>query len=164
MIDRTVLPAIIAAVSVLVGALIGALLRPLIDDRLERQRKRARINVKISLGSFFQRLAGSSEPMVILSASNPGSKAITLSSWGLALPNRKHLGFPNPLGSDVQFPHELAPETSCSVWVEAKEIARAMKTEGYSDKAKVVGFYRDQVGRTYKSKPFEFDVEDWPKD
>lgn len=125
--------------------------------------KRARINVKTSLGFIAQRLTGSSEPMVFLSASNPGSKAITLSSWGLLLPNRKHLVFPYPLGSDVRFPYELLPGTSCHVWVEAKEIARAMRAEGYSDKAKVVGFYRDQVDRTYKSKPFEFDVEDWPK-
>ena len=125
--------------------------------------KRARINVKISLGFITQRSTGPSEPMVILSASNSGSKAITLSSWGLVLPNRTHLSFPYPLGSDVRFPHELSPETSCRVWVAAKETARVMRAEGYSDKAKVVGFYRDQVDRTYKSKPFEFDVEDWPQ-
>lgn len=126
--------------------------------------KRARINVKISLGLITQgSLSDSSEPRVILSASNPGSKAITLSSWDFALPNGKHLASPNKWGADGQLPHELAPETSYRVWVEAKELAREMKTEGYSDKAKIVGFYRDQVGRTHKSKPFEFDVEDWLK-
>ncbi len=159
MIDYTVLSDVVTALVAVYGAILATY------TAVARWReKRARINVKISLGVISQELAGSSETLVILSASNPGSKAITLSSWGLTLPNRNHLAFPNPLGSDVQFPHELAPETSCRVWVEAKEIARAMKTEGYSDKAKVVGFYRDQVGRTYKSKPFEFGVEDWPKD
>ena len=158
MIDYTVLSDVVTALVAVYGAILATY------TAVARWReKRVRIHVEVSLGFTVDQLAGSSEPMVFLSASNPGSKAITLSPWGLALPNRKLLSFHNPLGSDVQFPHELAPETSCRAWVEAKEIARAMKTEGYSDKTKVVGFYRDQVGRTYKSKPFEFDVEDWPK-
>jgi hypothetical protein len=114
MIDYTVVTALVAVY--------GAVLATYTAVARWREKK-ARINVKISLGLITKgELSDSSEPRVILSASNPGSKAITLSSWGFALLNGKHLAS-HKWGEDGQLPHELAPETSYRIWVEAKELA-----------------------------------------
>jgi len=123
---------------------------------------KARIKVEISLGFLTYPLGELSEPMVILSALNVGQKAVTLCSQGFLLPNGKKLVFPNPL-SNVRFPHELLPGKSCQIWTEAARLARDLNAQGYSCKVKLVGFYRDEIDTIYKSKPYEFDVENWAK-
>jgi hypothetical protein len=122
---------------------------------------RSKVNVKISTG-FLAFAEDTSDAMVFLSASNPGQKEVTLSSWGFVLPNKKQLFVPYPQ-SNVTFPYDLLPSKSCQIWIEAREIARALKSEGFSGKVKLVGFYRDQLDRTYRSKPYKFDVDDWAK-
>ena len=81
-------------------------------------------------------------------------------SQGFILPDKKRMFLRNP-GSDVRFPHVLAPEGSCTVGIDVHELARHLKSEGYGGKIKVVGFYLDQVGRIYKSRGWEFDIEEW---
>ena len=96
--------------------------------------------------------------MVFLVAANPGNKAVTLGWMGVLVPNKGKVTFTD-LDSNVRFPHKLLPEESCQVWVEASELATHLKSDGFSGKVKLIGFYQDVVGRTYKSKPFEFDVD-----
>lgn len=123
---------------------------------------KARVKVKISQGFVTDPLGRPSEPMIILSALNVGQKAVTLCSQGFLLPNGMKWVFPNPL-SNVRFPYELLPGKSCQIWTEAARLARDLNAQGYSGKVKLVGFYRDQIDTTYKSKPYEFDVENWAK-
>jgi len=105
-----------------------------------------------------------SDTMIFLSASNPGQRAVTLSSHGFAIPRaRIELVFPRPEIS-LTLPYELLPGKSCNIGVEEKEMAQALKSRGFSGKVKLIGIYRDQINNTYKSKSYEFDVEEWNKE
>lgn len=121
-----------------------------------------RIRVKISMGFLTFALGSTSDSMIFLSASNPGQKETTLSTQGFLLPDKNQLIFPNPQ-TNVTFPYRLLPGRNCQIWIEAREIARTLKSRNFSGKVKLIGFYRDQVDKVYKSKPYEFDVDDWAK-
>ncbi|MEW6226591.1 MAG: hypothetical protein AB1700_00635 [Bacillota bacterium] len=129
---------------------------------VQLRENRFRVNVKISMGFLVSPLGGTSDTMLFLSASNAGQKVVTLSSQGFLLPNKNQLVIPYPQ-SNVTFPYELLPGKSCQTWIEAREIARALKLEGIYGEVKLVGFYRDQVDKTYRSKPYKFDVDGWGK-
>ena len=120
-------------------------------------RNRPEVKVKISQGFLTSSVGGLSAQMLFLSASNSGQKTVTLSSCGIRIPYNKQLIIPNPKG-DVRFPHELLPSKSCQIWIEASEIVETLKSGGFSGKINLIGFYRDQTDRTYKSKPYLFDI------
>lgn len=120
------------------------------------------IKIKIGMGFLTHEIRGLSETMVFLSAANNGERAVTLSSGSFQLPDKASIAIFRPQ-SDVTFPHELLPKKSCQIWVEAKEIARMIRSRGWSGKVKLIGVYGDRVGRSYKSKPFKFDVGKWLK-
>ena len=121
--------------------------------------KRTKIKVQISVGL---ETAGSyvSGPVVFLSASNPGKKAVTLSSFGFLLSDGNKITPANPR-TNVNFPHELLPGKACSISDEAGKLAKTLDKNGYSGIVNIIGFYGDQVGKVYKSKKYPFDVNDW---
>jgi hypothetical protein len=41
----------------------------------------------------------------------------------------------------------------------AGSLAQRLRAMGFAGQARVIGFYEDQVGRTYQSQPFKFDVD-----
>jgi hypothetical protein len=129
---------------------------------LQRQEKRPKIEVECSISLLKFGLAVS-EAVVMLTAKNPGRQTVTLSTPGFFLPGKKGLSFMNPQ-SNVTFPHELAPEKSCQVWMDLKEFSRELIAEGYYGEIKLVGFFSDMVGRTYKSKKWEFNPNTWAED
>jgi hypothetical protein len=126
---------------------------------LQKREKGSHIKVEVN-NSLLDYDTHLSDLVLTIRASNLGHKSVTLSSQGFILPDNKRMFLRNP-GSDVRFPHVLAPERSCTVWVDAHELARHLKSEGYGGKIKLVGFYLDQVDRIYKSRGWEFDVEEW---
>ena len=123
---------------------------------------RPKVKVKIYIGFVADPLSGKTPPVLFISALNPGQKVVTLSSAGLVLPDKNQLVLPNPY-TNVTLPHELLPGKSCHIWIETKEIAKVLKANGFSGKVRLVGFYRDQIDKTYKSKPYRFDVDYWAK-
>jgi len=101
-----------------------------------------------------------SDALLFLAASNPGHKTVMVNVPGFILPDGREMVFPAP-DSDVSFPFELSPEHDCRIWIDMKKIARQLHTEGFSGTIKIVGFYRDAVGRKHKSKPYKLNVETW---
>ena len=140
-------------------AVYGAVLSTytLIQNRKEKQRQ---VRVKLSNG-FLTSGPELSPAMLLIEATNPGNRTVILNTVGISLPDGKTLAFPNPQ-SNVRFPHSLPEGNSCLVWTPLKELAQQLKQEGYSDKVKLIGFYRDQVGTEYKSNVFAFDINGWP--
>jgi hypothetical protein len=129
---------------------------------MRSREKKSIVHVKISLGFITFALGGTSEEMIFLTASNPGQKVVTLSSQGFILPNGMSLVIPSPQ-SDTTFPCELLPGKNCQIWIGAREMTRTLKANSFSGKVRLIGFYRDQVDRIFKSKPFKFNVYDWGK-
>jgi len=98
------------------------------------------------------------ENELVLRAVNSGHRMVILSSMGFILPNKEKM---DPMGvrSTASFPHELSLENRHTVSIAAREFAAQLKSKGFSGRLKLVGFYEDEVGRTHKSKPFEFDID-----
>jgi len=143
-------------------AIYGALLATAVavyNGVSEWRARRPNVKVKVSLG-LLTFPAGPSDAMIIIEASNPGHKAVTLSSVGFLLPTIGKVFIPGARG-DVTLPCELSPESGCRVWIEARECTTRLRQMGLSGEVRIIGFYYDQVGRTYKSKPFKFDVDEW---
>ena len=140
-------------------AVYGAVLSTIILVR-EWKAKRPDIRVEVSLASHQYPSGELSNLKLIVFATNAGEKAVVLSSPGLILPNQNRMWFPETDPEfDVTFPHQLRPEHPCSAWVDPGEVGRALKSDGFSGKVKLIGFYKDAVGRTHKSKPFKFDTD-----
>lgn len=127
----------------------------------QRKDKKRTIVVEVNI-SFLVYDAGVSAPVVMLLAKNFGQQVATLSVPGFLLPNKMHMTITHPR-STVKFPYELLPDKSCQVWLDLKEFAAQLKEEGYYGEITVTGFYRDLVGRMYKSKKWKFDVDEWTR-
>ena len=128
------------------------------------KRKEQRREPKVSLryGVRLNPILGHrSPPRLIIRAVNSEKETVTLTSMGLILPRRdNNLFSPYVPNSDVSFPHDLLGGKNCDVWFETKELAENLKREGFSGKIKLKGYYGDAIGRMYKSKSINFDIDE----
>jgi hypothetical protein len=115
--------------------------------------KRPDITVSISTG------ARHGTEYVYIDAANSGERAVVIDSKGFLLPEEKTRFTPSDYGADFIEPYELPLEHGCKWHVALNSLADELKSMGLSGELQVIGFYEDQVGRTYKSKPFKFDVD-----
>jgi len=137
-------------------ALYGAGLSTLIALR-EWKARRPDIKVEISEGAVGLPDGGWSGHMIFCNALNRGHKAITLQLVGFQQPNGEQYVIPYP-SPYVRFPYDLLPEKSCKVFTPASDLAAYLKSRGYLQKVSLIGFYNDDVGRRYRSKPAIFDT------
>jgi hypothetical protein len=122
-----------------------------------------RIDVEISSGVLHSSVLGViGEPMIFLQAANTGRKTVILDSYWFLLPSDKKAYFLRPFKS-VDFPYELSPGRSCQVGTEASGFARQLKTEGFDGEVKLIGIFKDQVGKLFKSKPHIFNISEWSR-
>jgi uncharacterized membrane protein YjgN (DUF898 family) len=80
---------------------------------LQHNQHNERLKVKGSFG-FLATQGDLSEGMVLLEASNIGHRSITISSFGLAMPNKKVMLLPYRQ-QHVSLPHELLAGKSCTM-------------------------------------------------
>lgn len=125
----------------------------------KRRENKAQIKVEAQI-SFLVYGGNVSDAVVMLTAKNPGEKAVLLNTQGFTLPDKKQIFFPLP-NSDVKFPYELQPGRDCKVWTDARKFSQALKNEGYHGKVKLVPYYRDQIGLTHKGKKWTFNIDMW---
>jgi hypothetical protein len=152
----------IAAVASAITAIVAVLIT-FYTVRSQRQEKQQKIQVECSISLLTYGPGEVSDPVVMLRAKNPGRQTVTLSVSGFFLPQKKTMSFLYPQ-STVTFPYELLPEKSCQVWMDLKNFSRQLHEEGFYGEMKLTGFYRDLVGRTYKSKKWKFNPDIWAKD
>jgi hypothetical protein len=138
-------------------ALYGAGLSTIIAVREWRARN-PNIKVEVSEGSFGLAVGAWSGHMIFCDALNRGQKAITLQMVGFQLPNGEQFVIPYP-SPYVRFPYDLLPEKSCKVFTSASDLAMHLRLEGWPQRVSLVGFYNDDVGRRYRSKPTVFDTK-----
>jgi len=126
---------------------------------LQRRDKKEKLRIKASLG-FTVGYGGAGEPLVIIEASNVGERPVTISSFGLLLPNKQVLIYPFAR-QHVQLPYELRPGKSCSMHIPAKEVAKAVKEQGYSRQVKLKPQYSAQSGAKFTGKYIKFNSAAW---
>ncbi len=125
------------------------------------QRRESKRHVKVNLAmGFIAHGPQLSEPMFILTASNPGNRPVTLNLPSILLPDRTRLYNPNG-DTEVQFPHELAEGKSCKAWFPAKGIAQQLHDQGFTRAVKLVATFDDAVGTQHRSKPIKFTFDKW---
>ena len=83
---------------------------------------------------------------IILSASNVGDRAVTLSSGALALPNGNTM-FSLANNSTDPLPHELAVGKSLKMWFELKPLAASLRQRGHRGVVELRATFTDQTGR-----------------
>jgi hypothetical protein len=78
----------------------------------------------------------------------------------ILLPGEKQYMIVHPI-IPVDFPYELLPGKNCQVFTEVEKFVQTLKQQGYSAKIKIIGKFGDALGNSYKSKPFEFNIDFW---
>lgn len=129
-----------------------------------RKEKKGLLNVDVRIG-LFKTMFGLKGPELFISAYNIGNRPVTISSFGLIVPkknDRRYMTFFD-FNSNLEFPYEVYPGKSCEVWQEPEWVANNLKSEGFTGKVKVKGFYRDQTKREYRGKKFIFDIDEYLK-
>jgi hypothetical protein len=96
--------------------------------------------------------------LLAITGMNIGDLPITLSHWGLELPDKNYIpGFPNLLPEPIKFPYKLLPGESITVAIEKITVASYLKHAGYPDTTCLLGFFKDQIKNKYEimSDPFK---------
>ena len=125
---------------------------------MNRREKRRRVDVSLQYG-FTPRDADLGPMMLLIQATNPGHRTVTLHAPYLLFPRGKKMVFMDPQG-DVRFPHNLVDGTSCTLWVPATIVAGQAQKEGFHGKIKLAAQFQDAVGGSYKSSRITFDIDD----
>ena len=120
-----------------------------------------KLKVQINFGFLTDTDVIASKMGISIVAMNVGYREITLNSMGYILPDKKYLiSMPQRnLKSNVKFPCTLSEGKECTVWEPQKKLATDLKDNGYSGKIKLIGYYGSAIGKTYKSKPVDFDID-----
>jgi hypothetical protein len=141
------------AVTVLV-ALYGAVLSTY-NAYIARKQSRHQITVKTTFG-WLTYGPNLSDDMVMVEASNPGHRAITLTSVGFLLPDGRQIVL---LGNDGSkpLPHHLSEGTSIQHWMPRSNLIETLREHRFSGSVKLRAFYNDAVGARHLSKPVSFD-------
>lgn len=122
------------------------------------QKNKWKIKVRVANG-FLTFGANLSDEKFILSASNVGYRAITLTSVGFLLPDKRTIVFPD--GEGTRLPHHLNEGMGCQHFVSFKDIAEQLGQNGYRGTVNLVGFYRDATDGLHTSEPYSFDFAKW---
>lgn len=145
---------IITALVAIYGAILSTVI--FISRHSEKQRK---LNINFSTG-FLTYTHDLSEVMLFITISNPGNRDVTITLPSILLPDGKTVVFPNPQ-SEVNFPHRLKEGTKCRMWTDMKDLATQLKENGYRRTIKIKAQIEDGSGRTYKSKAWKIDLDNW---
>jgi hypothetical protein len=163
------LPVISGFVSAVVSAIVNLIFR--------WDEKRPKVKVVTSIGSW--ELRGSGKPeAIIFSAQNNGAE-ITIKNYGLRI--KKYIIFeeevPEVLGLGFlayyldnnkysvkletyeSFPFKLSRNTSCSIGIYIDNIAKKLVKEGYHGKISLIGYFKNQNDKLYKSNIYRLDID-----
>jgi hypothetical protein len=112
------------------------------------RRSGAKIGISYGMLTFGAKL---SDQQIIITVSNPRSRPITIAGVGVRLPNGKTLiSFGG--GTNHPLPHRLEEGASMTAWIALDEVKHHLQKEGYSPGARISGFGRDAMGRTFRSR------------
>lgn len=132
----------------------GAILSTVVAiQQLQENRRRLKVEINISLVGY----GNAVEKYLSLQSSNISKRPISLSSYGLLLPDRKKYWRENE--SPYQFPTQLTDGQATTIWMKWEDVLNKLKEEGYKGKIKVRGFFDDVTGKRYLSKKYALNLE-----
>lgn len=126
------------------------------------QHRQTRERLKITLSMGFTASPGYvSESMLLAVAANIGDKPVTVSSYGLQMPDNKVLLFPYRQ-QHITLPYKLLPGESCTMIMPAQEVALTLLEHGHSE-VKIVLQFSAQSGKKFSAKAYKFNASEWAK-
>lgn len=137
-------------------AIYGALLSTY-NAYVARKQNRTDIRVTVKYG-FFTSGPTLSDQVLFVEASNPGRRAITLTSVGVVLPTKQQLVITTQ--GSYPLPHNLTEGTSISHWISLREMSDIMRANRVAGTVKLRGFYNDAVGARHYSERFSFNLDE----
>lgn len=136
--------------------------------------RRPRVKVKTTTSFIGEPGVGIVSPLLLtITAMNRGEKPVMLGYVGLNLPHKSlfqalakkqdqmKLQFPHPDEVGRKLPHSLIPGSSFDYSLPFINIANSLKKSGYSGVINVTAYFSDQIGNTFKTKKFSFDIDRW---
>lgn len=142
----------------------GAILATInLIQQLRQSRPRVKVDIKESLIFPFignpTNLGQPFGPVINVTPRNMGQKKVVLYSWGFKVNRNKESFVVTQPSGLVEFPYEFQPDSSCTLWVPAKQLAERLHSRGLSGEVKLAGYVEDAVNRRYKSNPMKFDID-----
>ncbi len=133
------------------------------NEQLKLIRRSQEPELTVSLCNAFAPMnTGQVLPTFTLTAANSGLLPLTVDVPYIQLPDRRTLVFTSGfLHSEVTFPHRLDAGESCTVLLDVRELISGLERAGFSNIVNIQGAYRDKVGTTFLSKPYEFEPRAW---
>lgn len=136
--------------------------------------RRPKVRVQTSTSFIGEPGVGITSPLFLtMTAMNHGEKTVTLGYVGLNLPYKSlyhalfrrreklKLQFAHPDELGCRLPYTLIPGSSFDYSQSFHNIAVSLLKSGYSGIIRVNAYYKDQVGNTYRTKKFSFDIDEW---
>lgn len=124
---------------------------------LWRMKRRVKVTLRIGAHPHGVQVG---RPCVLLCAVNSGSRAVALNGFGLYLPDGRELGeVQSGFLSTIPLSQELADGGGCTAWLDAERLALSLNERHMSGEVKLRGFYRNTLGKEYKSKTLIFHIE-----
>lgn len=118
-----------------------------------------RMKIQLSIG-VTNALPEDSAKILILSGTNLSKRPISLTAYGLKLPDRRRVYFVNR--SPDRFPTILKDGESVSVWAPLRDIASLLRDEGFEGKIELEGYFKDTTDKYYRTKKnLKFDINEW---
>src|SRR5713226_2289552 len=109
--------------------------------------RQTRLKLSVAIGRIGDGRGHISQPLVNCTIANPSRNTITISTFGFALPNKKILAYPLPIGASL--PLELAPGKSGMLAVDMADLADLARAEGFSGPVNITPICCDQIGKRY---------------
>jgi hypothetical protein len=95
------------------------------------------------------------DDIVLVTATNPGNRAVRLSGVSIRLPNTKQIVLFESAGP---LPHDLHEGDKFESWIGLKQLRQTLRGEQLTGKVRLIGVYRDAIGTEYISQKFELQV------
>jgi hypothetical protein len=137
---------LIGSVATVVGSL--ATLYAIVKNR---RRLKRRVAVKVSWGMLTFPNGGLSDPMIFVTVTNPGDRAVVVNVPYFQLPRNKKMYFPN-YQSSIRFPYRLEEGECCQMWVKESGVIDTLRDEGFKGRVRIRAFIDDQADGHYRAR------------
>jgi hypothetical protein len=121
-----------------------------------------RMRVELATG-VTNALPGNSSGILSLSGANISKRPISLTAYGLKLPDKRWVYFVNR--SPDRFPTTLKDGEGVSMWAPLRDIASLLRDEGYEGEIELGAYFRDTSDKYYRTKKkLKFNINEWLQD
>jgi hypothetical protein len=115
------------------------------------------------IGVFGRERGISTAPLLAIEVLNTGFRTVIITRGGVIFPNNEQILSTVPASDPSTYPIELLEGQNRHLQIPPQNVAKMLKNDGFSGIVKLRGWCQDALGKVYKSKPLDFEIEQWLK-